>query len=181
MNPKNCYNLAMWQPLSERNLNIFQIEWKSKTFCRLYFNGDVTNNIFRRTYEKSKRNMPDTLAAMEQRVDNLLFRSLFSSSIFSARKMVSDGKVLVNGRRVEYPDFRLKEGDVMQIDPKHAGSVRRIADHPFIRLWGFIPSYLEVSHSSMCATLIRRPSMLEIPHPFPQAMLSSLGAFYSKR
>lgn len=180
-NPRNCYNLSRFQPLNERNLNIFQIEWKSKTLCRLFFNGDVTNTTFKRTYEQFNRDMLQTLGQMEHRVDNVVFRSMFASSVFAARKLVSEGKVLVNGRRVTFPDQRLKVGDVLQIDPKHADKVRSLADHPFIRLWSFIPSYLEVSFSSLSSSLIRAPSFVEIPHPFPRRMVNSFAAFYSKR
>lgn len=180
-NPRNCYNVAKFQPLNERNLNIFQIEWKSKTLCRLFFNGDVTDNVFKRTYIRNHRNMNQTLGDMERRADNVIFRSMFSSSVFSARKMISEGKVSVNGRRITFPDFRLKEGDILQIDPKQAEKVRSLANHPLIRLWAFTPSYLEVSHSSLSASLIRQPAIEEIPHPFPKTMLQNFAAFYSKR
>lgn len=125
--------------------------------------------------------MNETLSSMENRADNVVFRSLFSSSIFAARKMISDGKVLVNGRRVLYPDFRLRPGDILQIDPKHAESVRSLVQHPLIRLWSFIPSYLEVSFSSLSTSLISIPELSQIPHPFPKTMIENLSAFYSKR
>lgn len=180
-NPRNIYNLSRWQPLNERNLNIFQIEWKSKTQCRLFFNGDVTNTIFKKAYNKNHRNMDLTLSALESRIDNVVFRSMFSSSIFSARKLVNEGNVHVNGRRVTFPDYRLSPGDVLQIDPKAMEKVRSLANHPFIRLWSFIPSYLEVSFSSLTSVLIKEPTIAEIPHPFPQRMLDNFSAFYSKR
>jgi len=180
-NPRNCYNLSRWQPLLERNLNIFQIEWKSKAQCRLFFNGDVTDTIFKRTYNKNHRNMNLTLAAMEHRADNVLFRSILASSVFAARKMISEGKVSINGRRITYPDCRLGTGDIIQVDPKYAESVRSLVNHPLIRLWSFIPAYLEVSFSSLSAMVIREPTMAEIPHPFPKVMLENFAAFYSKR
>lgn len=180
-NPKNCFNISQWQPINERNLNIFQIEWKCKSLGRLYYNGDVTNTIFKRTYEKNSRNMHDTLVAMEHRLDNVVFRSMFSSSVFSARKMISEGLVLVNGRRVLYPDYRIKKGDLVQIDSKSTSKVESLANHPYVRLWAFIPSYLEVSFSSFSAILVREPTLNEIPSPFPRKLIDNMGSFYSKR
>lgn len=180
-NPKNCFNIAQWQPLAERNLNIFQIEWKSKTLGRLYFNGDVTDNIFKRTYEKAHRSMYGTLVAMEHRLDNMVFRAMFASSVFSARKMISEGNVLVNGRRVTYPDYRVKEGDLVQMDKAAAEHVQSLANHPYVRMWAFIPAYLEVSFSSLSAIMIREPKLEEIPSPLPRRLIDNMGSFYSKR
>lgn len=179
--PQNCYNIMKWQPLNERNLNIFQIEWKSKSQCRLFFNGDVTDTHFKRTYESCHRDMNETIATLEKRLDNVLFRSLFASSVFSARKMVAEGKVLVNGHVSRFASQQLKVGDILQIHPNEAEKTRKLANHPFIRLWGFLPSYLEVSYSGLSATIIREPSVSEIPHPFSKKMLENFSAFYSKR
>lgn len=180
-NPKNCHNIMLWQPLNERNLNIFQIEWKTKTQCRLFFNGDVSDTQFKRVFNNCHRNMAETISTMEQRIDNVLFRSMFANSVFAARKMVAEGKVLVNGQCTRFAGRHLKVGDVLQIDPKESDSVKKLVNHPFIRLWGFIPSYLEVSHSALSASLIWSPAMEEIPHPFTQKMLENFSAFYSKR
>jgi len=106
---------------------------------------------------------------------------MFANSVFAARKMVAEGKVLVNGQCTRFAGRQLRIGDVLQIDPKEAGSIKKLVNHPFIRLWGFLPSYLEVSHSSLSASLIRSPVMDEIPHPFTQKMLENFSAFYSKR
>lgn len=180
-NPKNCFNISQWQPLNERNLNIFQIEWKCKTLGRLYYNGDVTDNIFKRTYEKNSRNMYDTLVAMEHRLDNMVFRSMFASSVFSARKMISEGLVLVNERRVLYPDYRVKQGDLVRMDSEATGHVQALANHPYARMWAFIPAYLEVSFASLSTILIRKPKLEEIPSPFPRRLVDNMGSFYSKR
>jgi small subunit ribosomal protein S4 len=180
-NPINCYNIVKRKPLNEQNLNIFQSEWKSKTLCRLYFNGDVTDTVFKRTYNESGRDIFETLCNMERRLDNVVFRSHFTHSIFNARKMVSEGRILVNGRKVTWPDYRLKNGDLLQVDPKYWKEIYAVAQNPFQRIWSFLPSYLEVSYPTLSTIMLRSPKFNEIPSPYPKFMIENMGAFYSKR
>src|SRR4051794_34294408 len=101
--PANCYNLTRFQPPNDRNLDIFALQWKCKTLCRLYFNGDVTHRQFRRTFQTCGKNIYTTLQMMERRLDNVLFRGCLAPSVFRARNMVSSGHVFVNGERVKRP------------------------------------------------------------------------------
>lgn len=180
-NPRNCFNVLERKPLNERHLNIFQVEWKSKALCRQYFNGDVTERSFKKVFEDSKRNMLLTIGNMERRVDNVLFRSLFASSVFLARKMASSGHVLVNGKRIWRPGVALSDGDVLQILPAVAPRVYRNINHPMIRLWSFLPEYLEVNFATLSTVFLRQPRWPEIPSPYPKTMIENFAAFYSKR
>lgn len=179
--PLNCYNVIQRRPLNERHLNRFQIEWKSRAFCRAYFNGDVTEHVFRRIFNENHRNLFYTIKKMERRVDNVLFRCMFASSVFSARKMASSGMVLVNGERIWQPSLNLADGDVLQIMPSLARSVHRTSLHPMMRYWSFIPAYLEVNFATLSAIYLRNPEYDEIPNPYPRAMVESTANFYSKR
>lgn len=180
-NARNCFNILQRKPLNERHLNLFQLEWKSKALCRLYFNGDVTEKIFKKTFNASHRNIYLTLAAMERRVDSIVFRSLFASSIFEARRMVSNCQILVNGKTVSRPGHSVSDGDVIQIAPPATPGVFKNARHPMIRLWSFIPSYLEVSYANLATVFLRSPKFEDIPSPYPRYMIENMAAFYSKR
>lgn len=180
-NPINCFNITLRKPLNDRHLNLFQYQWKSKALCRLYFNGDVTERCFLRAFNLEKRDIYRTLSYMERRVDNILFRSLFCSSVFQARKLASSGQVLVNGKRILRPGHILEAGDLLQIAPSSRPQVLRSALHPMIRLWAFLPRYLEVDYSTLSLVLVKQPSFKDIPSPFPKQMIDAMGAFYSKR
>lgn len=180
-NPLNCFNVTQRKPLNERHLNWFQIEWKSKALCRLYFNGDVTERVFKAVYNSQGRNIFDTIAFMERRIDNVLFRCLFASSIYLARKMASAGQVLVNGSRIWRPGFTVQDGDVIQIYPPAIPHVLKTKSHSMVRLWSFVPEYLEVNRSNLSAVFLRKPRFEEIPSPYPRSMVENMGAFYSKR
>ncbi|PJF19603.1 hypothetical protein PSACC_00544, partial [Paramicrosporidium saccamoebae] len=119
-----------------------------------------------------------TLSNMERRVDNILFRSLFATSVFQARRMASSGQVLVNGERIWRPGHTVQDGDIVQIFPQAAPGVYRIVNHPMIRLWSFVPTYLEVNYANLSAVFLRSPKLEEIPSPYPRYMVDNMAAFY---
>jgi small subunit ribosomal protein S4 len=52
---------------------------------------------------------------LESRLDNVVFRAGFSFSRSLARQMVSHGHITVNGRRMDIPSYRVKNGDVIGV------------------------------------------------------------------
>jgi small subunit ribosomal protein S4 len=58
---------------------------------------------------------------LERRLDNVVFRLGFAPTIPAARQLVSHRHVLVNGRRVNIPSYRVKPGDVISIRPESRG------------------------------------------------------------
>lgn len=62
------------------------------------------------------------LRLLEQRMDNAVYRAGFATSRRQARQLVSHGHFTLNGRRVDIPSIRLKDGDVLTVRPKSAKS-----------------------------------------------------------
>ncbi len=58
------------------------------------------------------------LQLLERRLDNAVYRAGFSTSRRGARQLVTHGHFLLNGRRVDIPSIRLKEGDEIELRPK---------------------------------------------------------------
>lgn len=57
---------------------------------------------------------------LESRLDNIVFRLGFTESRSVARQMVTHGHIMVNGRRVDIPSYRIKSGDKISIRPQSA-------------------------------------------------------------
>lgn len=51
------------------------------------------------------------LILLERRLDNTVYRAGFAPSRRAARQLVSHGHFLLNGKRVDIPSIRIKEGD----------------------------------------------------------------------
>lgn len=70
------------------------------------------------------------LQLLEQRLDNAVYRAGFATSRRAARQLVGHGHFMLNGRRVDVPSIRVKEGDEITLRPKSAGNeyFKQIAD-----------------------------------------------------
>ena len=83
---------------------------------RIYF---VLEKQFRNYFEKARRQKGVTgenlLFMLERRLDNVVYRSGFSTSRRQARQLVNHGHVTVNGRKVNIPSFQVKAGDVVAV------------------------------------------------------------------
>lgn len=62
------------------------------------------------------------LQLLERRLDNAVYRAGFATSRRAARQLVTHGHFMLNGRRVDIPSIRLKEGDEIVVRPKSAKS-----------------------------------------------------------
>ncbi len=58
------------------------------------------------------------LRFLEQRADNVVYRTGFATTRRQARQLVSHGHFLLNGRRINIPSIRLKPGDILEVRPK---------------------------------------------------------------
>ena len=83
---------------------------------RIYF---VLEKQFRNYFEKARRQKGVTgenlLFMLERRLDNVVYRSGFSTSRRQARQLVNHGHITVNGRKVNIPSFQVRSGDVIAV------------------------------------------------------------------
>lgn len=86
---------------------------------RIYF---VLEKQFRNYFERASRQKGITgenlLFMLERRLDNVVFRSGFSTSRRQARQLVNHGHIDVNGRKVDIPSFQVRVGDIVSIKDK---------------------------------------------------------------
>ncbi|NVL02102.1 30S ribosomal protein S4, partial [Ruegeria pomeroyi] len=121
---------------------------------------------FRRIFGEAERVKGDSgenlIGLLERRLDAVVFRAKFVPTVFAARQFVNHGHVLVNGKRVNIPSYRVKEGDVIEVRErsKQLASVLEavsLAERD-------VPDYLEVDHSKMTATFVRTPHLGDVPY-----------------
>ncbi|WP_030169726.1 30S ribosomal protein S4 [Spirillospora albida] len=99
---------------------------------------------------------------LERRLDALVLRSGFARTIYQARQFVVHRHILVNGRRVDRPSYKLRPGDVITV----AERSRAIDAFRIAAAGGHtdsVPPYLEVRHDALTARLARLPERSEIP------------------
>jgi small subunit ribosomal protein S4 len=82
----------------------------------------VLEKQFGNYYEEAARKRGKTgevlLQILETRLDNIVFRAGFAKSRDMARQTVSHGHILVNGKKVDIPSYRVSENDIIEVAPK---------------------------------------------------------------
>lgn len=124
---------------------------------------------------KSKGKSEDVLVqTLEARLDNLVYRLGFGSTLREARQMVNHGHILVNGSRVDIPSYRVNIGDEISLREKS----RKIEAFAF-NFTNIVPSvtYIEKDKAAFSGRLTRLPNSEEVPIEvkYPKVL-----EFYSK-
>lgn len=135
MNKYNLFNLYKKSKPNFRIMTLYQQKWASKQETRAYHGEHIKENRWQTLFEKKlegvaqldaslKGNVPSTpmvlqtFAPLEKRLDYVIFRSLFASSVRQAKKFILNGHVKVNDVVIKHPGFTLKPGDVYSVDPE---------------------------------------------------------------
>lgn len=82
----------------------------------------VSEKQFYKTFLESKKIAgvigENFLRLLESRLDNVIYRMGFARTRAQARQLVNHGHVLVNGKRVDIPSFRVKPKDKISLKEK---------------------------------------------------------------
>ncbi len=71
------------------------------------------SNLMAEASRKQGQSGENLLQLLERRMDNAVYRSGLAVSRRAARQLVTHGHFHLNGRRVDIPSIRMKEGDVL--------------------------------------------------------------------
>jgi len=132
---------------------------------------------FRRYVEEAFKTKGNTgeaiLGALERRLDNVIFRVGFAPSRPAARQLVSHRHVLVNGKKVNIPSYKLGVGDSVSIDGK--GMAIPEVKKAFERKEVTLPSWLE--RKAMVGKIARLPKREDVTEPISE---QDIVEFYSR-
>lgn len=155
----------------------FGLQLRAKQKLKGYY-GDLTEKQFRRIFLEASKLKGDTaenlIGLLERRLDALVYRSKFADTIFSARQFVNHGHVLVNGKKVNIPSYRVRAGDVIEVRAESKKLVLEATQ----RSDRAVPDYIFADHSSMKTTLLRVPLLVDVPYPVlmePHLVISFYG------
>ncbi|NQV22560.1 MAG: 30S ribosomal protein S4 [Rhodospirillales bacterium] len=149
-----------------QKLSDFGIQLRAKQKLKGYY-GEITEKQFRGIYDEAVRRRGDTgenlIGLLEHRLDAVVYRMKFVPTVFAARQFVNHGHVLVNGKRVNIPSYRVKEGDMIEVKDKSKtmALVLEASQLPERD----IPDYLVVDHDKMKGTFLRTPKLADVPYP----------------
>lgn len=131
-------------------------------------------NIGRKKFKRSFKNLaltPNVATRsfgyfLESRLDVVLYRANFFSSIFAARQYINHKKVYVNGLLVNKPGYRIKIDDLINVEEVslfYSQIKKRLLNNQILCNY---PKYLYVDYALGTIKFIRLPLNEEIPFPF---------------
>lgn len=156
-----------------------QLEEKQK----LRYHYGVREEQFRRLINKAKKsssgNWVETLVnILEKRLDNIVFRLGFASSIPAASQLISHGKVLVNGKKVNIRSQILRVGDQVTLVDKAFENQVYLQAHqaPRLPLADFLDK--TKNRDKEIGKIIDEPKIESVPFAFEPGLI--IG-YYSMR
>ncbi|MBC8364575.1 MAG: 30S ribosomal protein S4 [Actinobacteria bacterium] len=159
------------------NQSEYLVQLQEKQKAR--FSYGLTEKQFRRIYDEANRREGVTgenmLRFLELRLDNVVYRAGLAATRPQARQMVNHGHFDVNGRRVDIPSFRVRQGDVVSLRPKARDMV--------IVRWNIdvldrqAPAWLDVGGDGFEVTVRELPVRDQIDIPVREHLIVEL---YSK-
>jgi small subunit ribosomal protein S4 len=169
--PKSPINARSYGPgqhgqRRKSKVSDFGLQLRAKQKLKGYY-GNLTEKQFSRTYNEAARRKGNTsenlIALLESRLDAIVYRAKFVPTPFAARQFVNHGHVLVNGKRVNIPSYRVKVGDVVQVRERSRNmalvlEALQLAERD-------TPDYVEVDAKAMTAKYLRMPELAEVPYP----------------
>ncbi|HEC09312.1 MAG TPA: 30S ribosomal protein S4 [Acidimicrobiales bacterium] len=143
------------------------------------FSYGITERQFRNIYDEASRKKGVTgeilLQLLERRLDNLVYRAGWAATRPQARQFVSHGHLNVNGRRVNIPSFRVREGDVIELRDK-AREISTVKWNLDV-LDRALPGWLEAGDGGQQVTVRQLPTRDQIDIPVREQLIVEL---YSK-
>ncbi|MEY4607544.1 MAG: 30S ribosomal protein S4 [Ilumatobacteraceae bacterium] len=139
----------------------------------------VLERQFRNTYEEAVRLQGPTgenlLRLLEQRLDNVVYRAGWASTRPQARQFVSHGLLLVNGKRVNIPSYRVRRGETISLSDKARGMI--VIQHNLDVLDRTVVGWLEAGDGGKQVTVRDLPQREHIDVPVRESLIVEL---YSK-
>jgi small subunit ribosomal protein S4 len=161
--PKAMNRQGNGQARDAKKLSAYGIQLLEKQRLRGYY--EVMEKQFRRYVKTAKKSSELTgeklIKDLETRLDNLVYRMNFASSIRQARQMVVHGHILVNGKKVDIPSFAVKEGDQITLKEKSRDVIT--FKENLTEKVGYTLPYITYDPETFSATLTRLPLRDEIP------------------
>lgn len=119
-------------------------------------------NYYKKALRKAGNTAQHFAEMLECRLDNIVYRLKFASTIFGAHQLVSHGHILVNGKKVDRRSFQVEPGMVISVKEKSRKMKAIVAS-----LDGSptVPDYLSHDREHFSGQLLAKPTTDQLPWP----------------
>ena len=169
--PKSPFNTRAYGPgqhgqSRQGKPSDYGIQLQAKQKLKAYY-GNINERQFRNIYKKASMLKGDTsenlIGLLEKRLDAVIYRAKFSTTIFSARQLINHGHVKVNGKKVNIASYSVKEEDTIEIRDK--SKQLAIIDIALANKERETPEYIQMDEKNKKLKFVRVPKFDEVPYP----------------
>ena len=160
---------------ANRKVSEYGLQLREKQKAKFIYG--VQEKPFRNLYKKAER-MPglvgeNLMTLLELRLDNIIFRMGFARTRREARQVVTHRHVLVNGKVVNIPSYKVSIGDVIEIKEK-SKSLQRFKDIVEANGGVAVPGWMEASTESLSGKVLVKPLREQIDVPVNETLIVEL-------
>jgi len=136
---------------------------------------------FRLSYHQAShmkgRTGDEMIGLIERRLDNVVYRMGFAASRAQGRQLVRHNHILVNGKRVNIPSYRVNDADKVEIREK-SRKIAYVAASLAASQGRQVPSWVDVDRGAFTGTFKSLPPRDELNEPTMREQL--VVEYYSR-
>ena len=163
---------------SSRKSSEYGLQLREKQKAKFIYG--VLEKPFRNYYAKAERMQglagTNLMVLLETRLDNIVFRMGFARTRREARQIVGHKHILVNGKCVNIPSYRVNVGDVIEVK-ENKKTMQRFKDIAEATDGILVPAWLDADLENFKGSVKELPSRDMIDVPVNETLIVEL---YSK-
>ena len=169
--PKSPFNSRNYPPgqhgkIRRGKISDYGSQLEAKQKLKFYY-GNMNERQFRNVYRKALKNKGNTtenlIGLLERRLDTVIYRAKFATTVFSARQLINHGHIKVNSKKVNIASYLIREKDTIEIKDKSKELV--VIAGSLVSKEREVPDYIQMDEKNKIAKFIRVPKFSEVPYP----------------
>jgi len=140
----------------------------------------LSEKQMRSTFAEAKRRTGNTgtnlVILLEQRLDNVVYRMGFASTRRFARQLVNHGHIMVDGKRVDIPSYRVKPGQKVEVVERSKKNNQIVRAIELTNQTG-LAAWVDIDQDKVFGIFTRLPEREEVLIPVEERLIVEL---YSK-
>ena len=170
--PKSPFNSRNYPPgqhgksTKKRKTSDYGTQLEAKQKLKFYYgnmNERQFRNVFRKALKKKGNTTENFIGFLERRLDMVIYRAKFATTVFSARQLINHGHIKVNGKKVNISSCLVSEKDTIELKDKSKKLIVIVG--ALVNKEREIPDYIQMDEKNKIAKLIRVPKFSEVPYP----------------
>lgn len=161
---------------ARRKVSEYGLQQQEKQKLRFMYglNERQYRNLFNEAGKMQGIHGENFMILLDSRLDNLVYLLGLARTRRQSRQLVNHGHILVDGKRVDIPSYRLKPGQVISVRErsKNLDIIKEALEAN-----NFVPEYLSFDEEKMEGVFTRYPERSELPAEINESLIVE---FYSR-